>query len=483
LTAIQLAHQSLPIGELRTIPPKLIAIVTLGQQQENNNNYDCITGGLLLLGGGQDSRLLFFPNQWQRSQGLPLLHTLALVSDGIILLGIEKKKNFVEMPSLSFPQSLVDGWIHRVRIGSYPARVMIWSCPKDLPEDTALHSPMVGWSSERNGRNNIKDVVDRVDVVTDRMQPTVAEWTRELQQQPPSVHVVFGDIDAFDQATVLPLMIHEAYKRLGGQEEVLLGHAVAVHDIIRSKPFSSPAILPRGGGAVTTDAKGLHVVAAATANDICRELDALQDLLQENDLDESSMPVHFGKHAALIVDHLIRLEQQQDDPVVVADLQSRLESMHQSHTQSLRDYFGRLYEIMVDKNHHRATTSPRAMRKLQDNIIRSFRRAAQESIPSNIPDSFDLTYESALAGLTQDMKDSTDLRQDLTAETLAEEEEQEETTTTMMRHRWNPPQWLKSLTARAIMIAVNYAQGWLALQSIRHAALERERDMPKIPLF
>jgi hypothetical protein len=33
------------------------------------------------------------------------------------------------------------------------------------------------------------------------------------------------------------------------------------------------------------------------------------------------------------------------------------------------------------------------------------------------------------------------------------------------------------------MVGVNYIQGWLAWQGIKKAAEQRDKDMPKFPLF
>ena len=46
-----------------------------------------------------------------------------------------------------------------------------------------------------------------------------------------------------------------------------------------------------------------------------------------------------------------------------------------------------------------------------------------------------------------------------------------------------PVTWYKKLVARALMLGVNYGQGWLALQGIKRAARERDENLPKFPLF
>ena len=59
------------------------------------------------------------------------------------------------------------------------------------------------------------------------------------------------------------------------------------------------------------------------------------------------------------------------------------------------------------------------------------------------------------------------------------EEEEKPLTKWQQRRR----RWLKIVVSRTIMIAVNYAQGWLAYQGIKRAAAERDRSLPKFPLF
>jgi hypothetical protein len=39
------------------------------------------------------------------------------------------------------------------------------------------------------------------------------------------------------------------------------------------------------------------------------------------------------------------------------------------------------------------------------------------------------------------------------------------------------------LAARALVLGVNYLQGWLAWQAVQRAAAQRDREMPKFPLF
>jgi len=46
-----------------------------------------------------------------------------------------------------------------------------------------------------------------------------------------------------------------------------------------------------------------------------------------------------------------------------------------------------------------------------------------------------------------------------------------------------PLKWYQKLAARMVVLGVNYLQGVLALQGLRKAAADRDRNMPKFPLF
>jgi hypothetical protein len=529
-------------------PPRTIAIVTLGQRDgaAASSSSTITTGGLLVLhsssgGVGQcdDSYwYVFYPNRWRRSRGMPLLHTLALLADGMIVIANDaphdskgtdqKEKQLYEPPQQG---GLVDGLIHRATIGGRArrGRLLVWLSHNDDDDDDDDDQQELSLLPhlvvELAGLSPPESVVERYDVVADRslLQQTIAEWTRELlhdKDRPVQDDVIVVDDDAVggdaDQwATSLwPIIVQQAYQRLGGQEPALLGPGIALGDIIvhQHQPPPPPPPLavtnndvPRGGAASANERQEDGPIDADTAAnatiaaEISRALDALQDLLHDNDMDDSSMPIHFGKHAFVIVEQLIRLMEQQqdnDNDQSVPDLQARLEGLHQQHTERLRDYYGRWYETMIDNNNNRSNGgSPSVIRNLQERTIRSFRRAAEASIPSQTPASLDLNYTRALAGLTQDLQDMTDLRRDLTGDALAaadgKDEDDDETAPTSFIRRFiwknHPPpvvpKWFKSVLARALMLTVNYAQGWLAMQGLRQAALERERNLPKIPLF
>jgi hypothetical protein len=68
---------------------------------------------------------------------------------------------------------------------------------------------------------------------------------------------------------------------------------------------------------------------------------------------------------------------------------------------------------------------------------------------------------------------------------LEEEEDDDEgsTSTNTRKRKRRVPKWLERIAARTFVFGVNYFQGWLAWQGIRRAAIERDRNQPKFPLF
>jgi hypothetical protein len=92
----------------------------------------------------------------------------------------------------------------------------------------------------------------------------------------------------------------------------------------------------------------------------------------------------------------------------------------------------------------------------------------------------DLEYIPALQGLVSDMMEATTLRQ---SEVEEDGDEENGNDTDVEARPKRVARWYEKLAARALVLGVNYLQGWLAWQGIQRAALQRERNMPKFPLF
>ncbi|MGK3741631.1 MAG: hypothetical protein ACI90V_008484 [Bacillariaceae sp.] len=181
--------------------------------------------------------------------------------------------------------------------------------------------------------------------------------------------------------------------------------------------------------------------------------------------------------------------------------------------QALRNYYGQRYEAILDeeiddeKNDVDEAAVERGWAIAAEHMTTAFQAAAENAaVPvkyrsivvndSNNDDvknnhrrgvsSFD--HIDALQGLIRDMMEATERRkndQSIASMLLEEEEDDDEgsTSTNTRKRKRRVPKWLERIAARTFVFGVNYFQGWLAWQGIRRAAIERDRNQPKFPLF
>lgn len=191
---------------------------------------------------------------------------------------------------------------------------------------------------------------------------------------------------------------------------------------------------------------------------------------------------------------------------------SGLRHLFELQLQSLREYYGRRYEAVLDeilgsvseggdtrsKEKQEAILTAAAQRAAE-----GFRTAAGNAMPPSCRDGSvleNLDYRSIITrelnGLMQDMIEATQSRQELeedwdnaaTGEVEAQDIAEEESAHNnggkqTQRQRKGPAKWYEKIAARALVLGVNYLQGWLALQQLRKAAADRDKAMPKFPLF
>jgi len=178
--------------------------------------------------------------------------------------------------------------------------------------------------------------------------------------------------------------------------------------------------------------------------------------------------------------------------------------------QSLREYYGRRYEAFLDEiadeEYHDANsiinddeTEHQKKREKKNALLtdaatratEGFRVAAQNAIPNICKEGAllqnaggEYSYVSALEGLVRDIISSTQRLQDEWDKAdMWEDNDGTEASSMENRNGRGPSKWYEKLAARALVLGVNYLQGWFALQGIRKAAQERDRNMPKFPLF
>ena len=97
-------------------------------------------------------------------------------------------------------------------------------------------------------------------------------------------------------------------------------------------------------------------------------------------------------------------------------------------------------------------------------------------------------FDAVLDGLIRDMMHATSSAQTMEEEWASVNNDDDGVDTDdesggIKRRRKGLVKWYEKLAARALVIGVNYIQGWLALQGIRKAASERDKLMPEFPKF
>jgi hypothetical protein len=248
-----------------------------------------------------------------------------------------------------------------------------------------------------------------------------------------------------------------------------------------------------------------------------RRLEDLEEKMQELVLDQSSNHMPLLEFGNIVQDILQTAEKQligergMDNNFrrsLMKGIVDEVQRLHKDQLQALRNHYGQRYESILDEepedNIPKDETKERKWAIGAEHMTQAFLAAALNAVPamyrSDLKDSknsiktrseasFD--HVDALQGLIQDMIESTERRkdeQDVATMLVADEEEEESSTdsaSTSARIKRLPklPKWLERLAARAFVFGVNYVQGWLAWQGIKRAALERDRNQPKFPLF
>ena len=186
------------------------------------------------------------------------------------------------------------------------------------------------------------------------------------------------------------------------------------------------------------------------------------------------------------------------------------------HLQNLRDHFGQLYERCLDDMPAAECSTKSAERHRKEAARLSeegFSTNAFNSIPlicrhpdGELCDEMESLYScvEALKGLLEDMYEATSAR-------IQREEEWEDIMTSDIetankgsvtsifreriglrelikrireeRRKRGPAKWYERFAGKALILGVNYVQGWIVLQTLRREARKRDLDMPKFPLF
>ena len=248
-----------------------------------------------------------------------------------------------------------------------------------------------------------------------------------------------------------------------------------------------------------------------------RRLEDLEEKMQELVLDQSSNHMPLLEFGSIVQDILQTAEKQlmgergMDDSFrrgLMKGIVDEVQRLYKDQLQALRNHYGQRYESILDEEPEDGIPNDEIKERKwaigAEHMTQAFLAAALNAVPAmyqtDLKDgkngiktksqvSFD--HVDALQGLIQDMIESTERRkdeQDVATMLVADEKEEESSTdsaSTSARRLRLPklPKWLERLAARAFVFGVNYVQGWLAWQGIKRAALERDRNQPKFPLF
>jgi hypothetical protein len=162
-----------------------------------------------------------------------------------------------------------------------------------------------------------------------------------------------------------------------------------------------------------------------------------------------------------------------------------LRRLYQLQLQALREHYGRRYDMILE-----STKDERRWTAAAVDATERFRIAAQHAIPTlcrqdNLLRDADFNYLPSLHGLISDMTQATALRQDLETaltedlDNIDDDNDDDDNVSSSKRRN----KWYHKLAARCLVLGVNYVQGWLAWKAIQRAADERDRNIPKFPLF
>lgn len=247
-----------------------------------------------------------------------------------------------------------------------------------------------------------------------------------------------------------------------------------------------------------------------------RRLEDLEAKMQELVLESSSNPMPLLEFGTLVQDILQDAVTQLKEKSEMADafrrgllkgINAEVQRLYNDQLQALRNYYGQRYESILDEELNGDVDNGEMIERKRaigaEHMTQAFLSAALNAVPvmyrndpkgsnngSKVTSQPSFDHVDALRGLIQDMMESTERRKDeqnIATMLMAEEEDEEgaNSSSTSARELRLPklPKWLERLAARAVVFGVNYIQGWLAWQGIKRAALERDRNQPKFPLF
>jgi len=290
-----------------------------------------------------------------------------------------------------------------------------------------------------------------------------------------------------ENAKALTRLVKQAYRYLGGATEDIVDESMfALYPVRDPQMEIAPLQKDDAENKVRRPDEDPQDRVQRVLVEARRKLATLESTMQDLQLEShssSQMPMlDFGVQSNTILEEAFN-ELEHFPPSLRTGFMQRLVSevqqLYKDQLQSLRDYYGKRYELSLEREDDETAWAVEA-----EHLTQGFQAAAQHAVPMICQDgsplagidSFDST--NALKGLLQDMIEAT---QDRKNERSLEFDEEDLEHLSPKRRRIPP--WVKKIASRALALGINYIQGWLAWQGVKRAALERDREMPKFPLF
>jgi hypothetical protein len=397
------------------------------------------------------------------------LEVLTIVSNVLILM-IDPSCRIADNPWLS---SIVEGAKRRKNGGfSKVAIILLWIGPEETSSSMTKKESLINQLVHELN----PDIVSSFDVATETTFQTVyrdvvAElYQDEMITNPEEYRLLFSEISKSLGLNNMEITFNMLNQTLWDAIELPEPNSQITEETVTMKEYEETPTSQEGDN--------------LDENVLVEVMKDLQDLeSQQEDVwlhSDTMVPMlQFGSTATAI---LTKASQAMGDSPTMLQSQSfqmvidKLRDLYHNQLNLLREHYGRKYESMLEE------LPPDDSTKHADvaaRITESFRTAAIHAIPQQCQEgrnlfNADFSYLSTLNGLLTDMMEATTLRSmdDDNDDTIEDEDASDK-----------PIKWYTKLAARALMVGINYFQGWLAWQGIKRAADRRDRDMPKFPLF
>mmetsp|Transcript_7640 Transcript_7640/g.9791 ORF Transcript_7640/g.9791 Transcript_7640/m.9791 type:complete len:472 (-) Transcript_7640:208-1623(-) len=267
---------------------------------------------------------------------------------------------------------------------------------------------------------------------------------------------------------------------------------------------------------IESEIDNIETTIAAAVKEFLGDLKVLESKQEDASLDSSRPPIlEFGRDSGKaltkiekLFDRLIRehksdmmgkyLTKQRDSifaRYILGDSLMSFKSLFKQQINDLRDHFGEKFESKladIVENNDDIEVRSRKITEIAAGALEGFKTAAKHTFPSTLQDDAELNeiVNDLSDGMIRDLMLITEEQQDIDEEwartvsgNYNDIDEEDEDVALEGPSQKGPTKWYKKLAIRLLVLGVNYFQGWLVLEQLRKDAAERDKIMPKFPLF